>query len=443
MKKIWKKFSDQDYNVVILMNCNKILQVLVVAPQYPVVNQSWIENYLQQLYNNSIDFFIYTTKRKVKNESRIKEITRFWNKVSLFNLKYSSIVCTLLKNLVFDMKLFFRVVRQAKKISIYLHEKYSLDAIKPFVLMLYFGLSKEKSLNVDIVHSHSEASAYYFMLMALIRRKPLIYTFHGLLPQGVSSLSLKKRQALYNEVDRVLVNTKFARRQVVDRGCPEDKVCVVPQGLPLDNFPFQPLPYPRKNEKLRVFTVGRLHRDKGHGYALLAMTRLIRAGINLQYTIVGVGPERNRLRDCINRLGIASYTEIHEGISFNKLLEKYKDSHIFLLPSINNNLGIHVETQGVVLQEAQAVGCIPIATNVGGIPECLNHLHDSIIVNDKSSRSICNAIYYLNNNPDLWTNLQKNGRRNVEKRYSSDIIGDEIASVLRNTVQNYEYHAIN
>jgi glycosyltransferase involved in cell wall biosynthesis len=420
----------------------KNLQVLVLAPQFPSVNQSWIDNYLRQLNKHSIDFYIYTTKRKVKDKVQNKQNINFYSKIALFNLKYLSLLRSILMSLFFDLRNFFRVAQQAKEISIYVRENYSLNAFKAFILLLNFGVAKEECLNADVVHSHGEVSAYYFMFWALIKRKPLIHTFHGLLPQGLHGLSYEKRQALYNEIDQVLVNTDFARRQVIERGCPEHKISIVPQGLPLEKFPFHPLPYP-ENEILHVLTVGRFHRDKGHGYALLAIKRLIRAGINLQYTIVGVGPERKRLYKFINMLGIWKYVTVYEGIAFNKLLEIYKNAHIFLLSSINNNLGIHVETQGVVLQEAQAIGCIPIATNVGGIPECVNHLQDSIIIKDKSSRSIYNAICYLINNPDQWTDLQLNGRRNVENRFSSDTVGNEIAFILHNTVQKYKYQAIN
>jgi colanic acid/amylovoran biosynthesis glycosyltransferase len=201
--------------------------------------------------------------------------------------------------------------------------------------------------------------------------------------------------------------------------------------LSLAEFKYSPLPCPKKNEQLRLLTVGRFHKDKGHRYALLAAARLVRAGINVQYRIVGVGPEKERLQKMIIRLGLPDRVGLFENLSDVELRPFYIDTHIFILPSIDNKYGEPVETQGVVLQEAQASGCIPVATRVGGIPECVHDKEDAVLVKDKSSEAIFDAICYLLKRPDEWSAFHENGRRNVEIHFSSDVIGKKLALILR------------
>lgn len=282
----------------------------------------------------------------------------------------------------------------------------------------------------QLIHSHSELLAYGFLPLALLRKIPLVVTFHGLPPTGVGQLSAARRRILYRHAARVIVNTEYAKALVCSLGCPPEKIVVLPQGLPLDDFPFQLRSPPASAEPLRLLTVGRYHRDKGQGYALLALRRLLDQGISACWTFVGVGPDLGRLQQLAERLALSERVTFRQGVASHELSELYRSSHLFVLPSITSPGG-HVETQGVVLQEAQASGCIPIASRVGGVPECINHQQDALLVRQKSSRSIVEAVQYFLARPDEWVDYQKAGRRNVEEYYSADGIGEQMASLLK------------
>jgi glycosyltransferase involved in cell wall biosynthesis len=227
------------------------------------------------------------------------------------------------------------------------------------------------------------------------------------------------------------LNTNFAKKQLRSSGCIPEKTIIIPQGLPLDEYEYLQKKCPSHGESLHLLSVGRFHRDKGHKYALLAVARLVRLGIKTNYSLVGVGPEKEKLRNMIYRLGLTDHVQLYENLDDVSLKNLYKVAHLFIFPSIDNKHGEHVETQGVVLQEAQASGCIPIATRVGGIPECVNDKKDAILVKDRSSKAICEAVRYLLNRPEEWQCFQENGRRNVEQNFSADVIGKRMAGILR------------
>jgi glycosyltransferase involved in cell wall biosynthesis len=287
-----------------------------------------------------------------------------------------------------------------------------------------------------IVHSHDEIQAFYFRYFSALRKIPLVTTFHGLPPSGVGQLSAEKRKVLYEYVALVLVNTQFAKDQVCRLGCDESKVRIMPQGLPIDDFPFCPRALPESEEVLQLLTVGRFHRDKGQGYGLLALKRLVNNGIRVHWTFVGVGQDIGRLKKLVSKLGLAENVTFLQGVSSEDLLEFYRTAHIFVLSS-NVSPGSHIETQGVVLQEAQASGCVPIASAVGGIPECINHQRDGLLVRQKSSRAIFSAVKYLLARPEEWSKYQCAGRANVEQNFSADVVGEQMSRVLKNTAMTW------
>jgi glycosyltransferase involved in cell wall biosynthesis len=55
---------------------------------------------------------------------------------------------------------------------------------------------------------------------------------------------------------------------------------------------------------LRIITIGRLVEQKGIDLAILACKRLIEAGYDLQWHIIGEGPERAKLESLIEKLGL-------------------------------------------------------------------------------------------------------------------------------------------
>lgn len=309
-------------------------------------------------------------------------------------------------------------------------------SLKGRLRLLLQGLHAARALtaweDIHVIHSHALGLGFAFLPAAAHFRIPLILTFHGLMPSGVPQVAVHRRRALFERAARVLVNTRFARRHAIDLGCPADRIVVLPQGLPLEDFPFAPRPAPAAGEPLRLLSVGRFHRDKGQGYALLALRRLVDQGIDARWDYVGVGPDRERLARVANALGLGERVLFHEGLSPEGLRRLYATNHLFVLASVNNeHRHEHVETQGVVLQEAQASGCIPIATRVGGIPECINDGKDGVLIRDRSHRAIADAVLDLLSKPGQWRSLQVNGRRNVEERFSAEVIGRRMAALIR------------
>lgn len=293
---------------------------------------------------------------------------------------------------------------------------------KGFALAVPLGLAR-----ISLIHSHAMTLGYEFLRVARVHRAPLVQTFHGLPPSGVPGLSAEKQDRLFRGVSRFLVNTDFAKGQLIDLGCPVDKVEILPQGTDLSEFPFEPRHHPG-TEPICFLTVGRLHEDKGHAYALRALAALATGGMKFRYDIVGYGPEKSSLESLSRELGIADRVRFMDEVDDDELRREYREAHIFLFPSLRDLRGKHEETQGVALQEAQATGCLVVATRTGGIPESVDETH-ARLVPDRNPQALASGILDLVRQPERWPEWQTAGRRWVESRYSIDVIGSRLAEL--------------
>ncbi|MCF8026442.1 MAG: glycosyltransferase family 4 protein [Desulfobacteraceae bacterium] len=410
--------------------------VLVVTSRFPSINQSWIDTYLEQLLNHSFDIRIYSSNKNPKAYHPKVDRLALRRFVIDLDLKASSFLRALVKTALLHPGMLFHACIKAGKISKRLVKQYRLTRGLTFLKLMRSGLIDRDLDRADAIHAHGELLAFQAMLWALMRDIPFVLTFHGLLPGGMPPLPGDKRSAINGEVSRVLVNTRFAMHQAANLGCPKAKISILPQGLPLEDFVFAPRSCPGEKEVLHLLSIGRIDRDKGYGYSLIAAARLVKAGVNLQFHIVGEGPDKHWIQGIIDKLELSGHVTLYEAMSFDKLSGMYHQAHLFILASLGGQYNKWTETQGVVLQEAQASGCIPIATRVGGIPECVNHGQDAMLVSEKSSRAISEAVLYLLAHPEQWRFYQENGRKNVEQNFSAEVIGARMAEILREEAQS-------
>ena len=118
-----------------------------------------------------------------------------------------------------------------------------------------------------------------------------------------------------------------------------------------------------------------------------------------------------------------------ERLSDAELRQLYDKSHIFILPSLKAKDGFHEETQAVVIQEAQASGVIVIATNAGGIPECVDDGKSAFLVNDRSADEITEQVLALLSESDSWGHIRRAARKWVEEHFCSNVIGKRMNDV--------------
>jgi glycosyltransferase involved in cell wall biosynthesis len=115
---------------------------------------------------------------------------------------------------------------------------------------------------------------------------------------------------------------------------------------------------PNPGAKLELIFVGGLVPRKACDLALRAAAPLLRSNL-ARFTVVGDGPERDRLKQLAKSLGIEKAVSFHGWLSHAEVLKHLRSADVFVFPSLRDN------GAGVVF-EALGTGAVPVVADFGG-----------------------------------------------------------------------------
>jgi glycosyltransferase involved in cell wall biosynthesis len=251
----------------------------------------------------------------------------------------------------------------------------------------YLGIDGELA-RADLVHA--EELSYWFAADPA-RRKPqhkykLVLTVWETLPllDAFRNKHAKVyRQETLEAADLFLAVTERARAALLLEGVAEDRIEVWHPGIDLARFAEASRPEPPPAEHVLI-SPGRLVWEKGHQDVMRALAAL-RSGLvdaaaesRPRLLVVGDGPERERLRQYAQELGIADAVEFRS-VPYEEMPQLYARASCMVLASLSSAgcaryLGdlprcFWEEQFGLVLAEAMAAGLPIVASASGAIPE--------------------------------------------------------------------------
>jgi teichuronic acid biosynthesis glycosyltransferase TuaC len=139
--------------------------------------------------------------------------------------------------------------------------------------------------------------------------------------------------------------------------------------------------------RFRFLNVALISANKGQDTLLYAMSKLVRAGVDVELRIVGDGVLRPSLNRLAAELGISSRVTFLGTLGRDRVVEQMQAADAFVLSSRH-------ETFGVVLIEALACGLPVIATTCGG-PECIVEPDDGLLVPPDDESALAGAMEQL------------------------------------------------
>ena len=140
--------------------------------------------------------------------------------------------------------------------------------------------------------------------------------------------------------------------------------------------------------KFRVITTGSLIWRKGYEYGLLAIRKIVDAGLAVEFIIIGGGPERARVLFTIDDLGISDRVRLLGKLSPEQVLDELQKSDVFLLSSLSEGIS------NAVL-EAMACGLPVVTTDCGGMREAVTDGIEGFVVPVRNADGIAAALTRL------------------------------------------------
>ncbi len=141
-------------------------------------------------------------------------------------------------------------------------------------------------------------------------------------------------------------------------------------------------------------------------------------GVNgLRLTLVGDGVLRPELEAQVASLGIADTVEF-AGLQAD-VLPFFQRASVFVLPSLREALPLS-------LLEAMATGGVPVASNVGGIPEVVDEGRTGFLVEPGDAETLAARIHDLVTQPDRTREMASAARESVAGTYGLSAIVDQL-----------------
>jgi colanic acid/amylovoran biosynthesis glycosyltransferase len=271
------------------------------------------------------------------------------------------------------------------------------------------------SEKVDAIQTHFGNNLFYSIRLKRSLKKPLFTFFYGM---DVAVLT-KRYPRIYRYcseyLEEAFVTSEFLRHKLKEHevGVP---IKVNRLGIDFSEWSYSDYVPPDTNEQIRIINIGRLVEMKGHEYLIGAIKILKDRGYKIGAIIIGDGPRKGILKYIIRKLGLSREVKL-TGILQAEEVRKYLYSgNFFVFPSVVARDG-NVDALGYACVEAMAAGLPVIASNVGGIPEYIIHNETGLLVQQRSSKQIAEAIEDLINNPRKARYISRKARRLVESEF--------------------------
>lgn len=297
------------------------------------------------------------------------------------------------------------------------------DSVKEsFMYMARGATLPAEAPKICLVHNLTVGKMFPF-LKRIYPRSHVVMFFHGgeIPKTPVVARSIR----VFEAMDAVFTNTEFSRRQAIQRGCPAEKVNVVPVGFHLGDYVPTELKRYRIGRRLRLVSIGRLGEEKGYCFALQAVKTLVSEGHDLSYRIIGEGYLRQTLEHYVSEKGLGNVVSFAGELSKAEVIRELATADVLILPSVET--ATWAETQACVVQEALLMKLMVIATSAGGVPESIAPETSRFLVPPKNATAIADKIREIGKVSE--TELQalgQKGRDFVLSNYAIETVTDKL-----------------
>jgi phosphatidylinositol alpha-1,6-mannosyltransferase len=231
----------------------------------------------------------------------------------------------------------------------------------------------------------------------------------------------KHRSKVLEDIDGFFPVSRFTGGLLERLGVARSRIQVVCNGTNIDHFRLSDAEQQLRSswrakhgfhEGPLLLTAARLVRRKGIDTVLNALPLVVRQAPQVQYAIVGSGPERDPLEALSNELGMRDRVHFLGHLEDREVVIAYNECYAFVMPARYEHPS--VEGFGLVFREANACGKPVVGARTGGVPDAIEHETTGLLVEPDDPSELSQALLRLLDNPSFARDLGQQGRRLVE-----------------------------
>lgn len=312
---------------------------------------------------------------------------------------------------------------------------YAKNGIRSIGSALFFSLHtiipllEDKSDIVDIDHMPI-LQLYPARIVLWLKRKKMFATWHEVWGKNYWKSYLGKTKGHLAYIlerlsvklpDKIITVSDFTKsRLIIDLKAPPQKIYFITNGVDLEKIEH----IPAIKEKSDLVYIGRLLAHKKLDVLIKVVAKVKETFPQIKCNIIGQGPEKKKLIDLINELGVVKNVFLLGSLEEKEAIAYLKSSKIFVLPSEREGFGISV-------LEANAAG-LPVIVVVYPHNAAQHLIKKGIngFVCKPNIESITNQVLELINNVQLREQVMFNAKEFV-KQFDWDRSVDKLLSIYK------------
>jgi len=305
--------------------------------------------------------------------------------------------------------------------NVYIHHvsvvEYPLFKYPPYTIALGSEMSRVTDRHgLDLLHVHysiPHATAAY--MSRQITGKPYVVTLHG------SDVTILGSDPAYEPVntysveaaDAVTAVSRFMVEEARNSLGIEHEITVIPNFVDTELYKPDACIDPERAESRDIVVghVSNFRPVKRIEDLIYAMCIVTKKAPDARLILVGDGPERHGIERLIDKLGLR-HSVLLDGYR-SDVPERLKCLDTLVLCS-------ETESAPLTVLEAMSSGLPVVATNVGGIPEIVEHGHNGFLVPLKHPEDIAERLLELNADKRKMRLMGERARETVLERFSTD-----------------------
>lgn len=323
----------------------------------------------------------------------------------------------------------------------------SLSFASFMLAALFWGIVRGGRADVVAATSPQLLCGAAGYLLSLFKRCPFVFEVRDLWPDQIADLGLIRNTAvikglmkleifLYRKAAAIVTVAEAARRNLIGRGSPPEKVHTITNAIALDIF----TPLPRVgvmrhrygwDDTFLVMYIGTHGISQGLETVLEAAEKL-QSSSGLRFVFVGSGAERMRLKEKAEKQGLTN-VEFIPSQPRSDMPEFYAAADLCLVPLKKRNVFL----TNIPSKMFEIMACArPILLGAEGqAKEVLEQAGAGIAFAPEDADALASAICALKDDPEKCRRFGESGRQYVEQHCNRALKAKEMLAVLEQALQ--------
>lgn len=410
------------------------MRVAFVLDRFPALSETFIVNQLAGLMDRGIEPDIYSLYRG--DTQQIHQDVQRYDMLS--KVAYCpDMPANKLKRLISGAGLFARLLPRHPRTAISSVNPLTHGKLATSMRLIHMACGFANAQAYDIVHCNF---GHIGQLVALLRTMGLVPGKLVVQFYGFDASQRPKMEGpgyydeLFKQASAVMVLSNYMKKQLMDLGCPADKLVIHGTGAESARFPCKPRSL-QPGEPIRLLSIARLCEKKGLEYAIAAIAQVLKVRRDFVLDIIGDGPLRQPLQKQIDQLGLSDHVHLLGWRIQEQVREQLDQSHILICPSVTARAGDQEGTPTVIV-EALMMGLPVLSTLHSGIPDMVEHGVSGYLVPERDVDALAQYLLKLMDQPDDWPKMGQAGSEHARRKYDVNLLNDQLVEIYKQTIND-------